>query len=421
MTPRWHLQTPRHRCATALALAVPLGVAVALGPARAADPATPIAQQPPLSKPDAGPGRAQELEELRTEQKRAADTEAELTKEIDAIGTDRRQLNDDLISTAARIRALEERMSAAEQRFSTLSDTELRLGRVAQEPAERGGRNSGGAAAARPEPPAPHSGIARGRARQFARRHAAGRRLPAMQGEAERLASDLAELREVRGEMSAQREALTHDLAALTGDRQRLSLLIDERQKKLADTQNALEAAHQRATALARQADGLKDLIVKLEESRARGLEPTAPTAHGKDLRGKLAGLRDPGRLAPAIAFASAKGALPLPVTGVRLREFGAPDGLGGTEKGLWVASRPSAQVTSPCDGWVVFAGPFRSYGQLLILNAGDGYYVVLAGMERISVDVGQFVLAGEPVAVMGGGPQSAAAVTIGSNQPCST
>ena len=75
-------------------------------------------------------------------------------------------------------------------------------------------------------------------------------------------------------------------------------------------------------------------------------------------------------------------------------------------------------QVTAPADGWVVFAGPFRSYGQLLILNAGGGYHVLLAGMERISVDLGQFVLAGEPVAVMGNGSRIAAILATGSSQP---
>ena len=97
----------------------------------------------------------------------------------------------------------------------------------------------------------------------------------------------------------------------------------------------------------------------------------------------------------------------------MRIRDFGAADGLGGTEKGLSIATRAGAQVTAPCDGWVVYAGPFRNYGQLLILNAGGGYHVLLAGMERISVDLGQFVLTGEPVAVMGGGAQSAAALAM--------
>jgi septal ring factor EnvC (AmiA/AmiB activator) len=50
----------------------------------------------------------------------------------------------------------------------------------------------------------------------------------------------------------------------------------------------------------------------------------------------------------------------------------------------------------------VVYAGPFRSYGQVLILNAGDGYHVVLAGMERVNAALGQFVLGGEPIASMG-------------------
>jgi len=89
-------------------------------------------------------------------------------------------------------------------------------------------------------------------------------------------------------------------------------------------------------------------------------------------------------------------------VNGVRIREFGGADGVGGQEKGLSISARPGAQITAPCDGWVVYAGPFRNYGQLLILNAGDGYHVLLAGMDRISVDLGQFVVTGEPVAVMG-------------------
>src|SRR5262249_7121121 len=142
--------------------------------------------------------------------------------------------------------------------------------------------------------------------------------------------------------------------------------------------------------------------------ARAAGRAGDERKAEG---RPDLAALKDPGRLSPAIAFASAKGMLPLPVNGVRIREFGTPDGVGGTEKGLSIAARPGGQITAPCDGWVVYAGPFRNYGQLLILNAGGGYHVLLAGMERISVDLGQFVVTGEPVAVMGGGAQAAAAI----------
>jgi septal ring factor EnvC (AmiA/AmiB activator) len=112
------------------------------------------------------------------------------------------------------------------------------------------------------------------------------------------------------------------------------------------------------------------------------------------------------------------RGRVPIPVNGVKIKDFGAPDALGGAEKGLSNAIRAGAQVTAPADGWVVYAGPFRSYGQLLILNVGGGYHVLLAGMERISVDLGQFVLTGEPVAVMGSGSHIPAILATGSRQP---
>jgi len=188
--------------------------------------------------------------------------------------------------------------------------------------------------------------------------------------------------------------------------------LTEQRQKQQAESEQALDQERQRAAQLARQADDLKDLIAKLEQ----GVAPKDKAGEG---RPDFAALNDPGRMVPAIAFAAAKGRLPLPVNGARIKEFGAPDGLGGTEKGLTVAARPGAQITAPCDGWVVYAGPFRNYGQLLILNAGNGYHVLLAGMDRISVGLGQFVVTGEPLAVMGGGgSQLPAAPVANSAQP---
>jgi len=67
-----------------------------------------------------------------------------------------------------------------------------------------------------------------------------------------------------------------------------------------------------------------------------------------------------------------------------------------GTSQGVSIGTRDAPRF--PHRRWlVVYSGPFRSYGQLLIINAGDGYHVLLAGMERIDVQLGQFVLAGEP------------------------
>jgi len=231
--------------------------------------------------------------------------------------------------------------------------------------------------------------------------------LPEMRIQAEALASDLADLLRIRKEIADERERLVRDVASRTEDRQRIGLLIQERQKKQSDAERVLEAERQKSLMLARQVDDLKDLIGKVEQgldSASRAARAAARAAEAKDNRIDLAALNDPGRLTPAIAFASARGRLPLPVNGARIKDFGVPDSLGGTEKGVSIATRAAAQVTAPCDSWVVYAGPFRNYGQVLILNAGGGYHVVLAGIDRISVNVGQFVLTGEPVAVMGGG-----------------
>jgi len=241
--------------------------------------------------------------------------------------------------------------------------------------------------------------------------------LPEMRQQVAALASDLTGLVAVRKQIAAERERLNQEVASLGEERTRMSALVDERQKQQAEREKALDAERARAADLARQVDNLKDLIAKLEQGLDPATRAAREAARGEP-RPSLSTLNDPGRLAPAVTFASLRGHVPIPVNGVKLKEFGAPDGIGGVEKGLSIATRAGAQVTAPADGWVVYAGPFRSYGQLLILNVGGGYHVLLAGMDRISVDLGQFVLTGEPVAVMGNGSHIAAVLATGSSQP---
>jgi septal ring factor EnvC (AmiA/AmiB activator) len=75
---------------------------------------------------------------------------------------------------------------------------------------------------------------------------------------------------------------------------------------------------------------------------------------------------------------------------------------VGNVEKGITIETRSAAQVIAPYAGQVVFAGQFRGYGLLLIIEHGEGYHTLLAGMDRIDSTVGQRVVAGEPVGVMG-------------------
>ena len=120
----------------------------------------------------------------------------------------------------------------------------------------------------------------------------------------------------------------------------------------------------------------------------------------------------NPGRIKPAIPFALAHAKLPLPAQGHRALSFGEKTQYGGQSKGMVLETRNAAQVVAPCDGWVVYAGEFRSYGQLLIINAGDGYHMLLAGMSQIDVQSGQFVLTAEPIGTMSGGTKNSPAST---------
>ena len=385
--------------------------------AQVADP------QPATALPDALKQREQELEAAREQQRSAAELQQKLRAEVAALGQDRSQLNAQLIDIAAQVRAVEGRIDDAEERLRPLDAREQQIrGSLDSRRAEvvevlaalqRAGRRTPPALLVRPED-----------ALQSLRTAILlGSVVPELRARAETLTGELAELVNVRKAIGTERDRLTADRDKLRGDQTRLAALVDERQRKQSGIEKDMEAEGARAISLARQVDSLQGLIGKMEQdlkSAAKAAAAASQQGMPATIDGKpnLGGLRNPARLSPAVAFASTKGLLALPVNGVKIRAFGGSDGAGGVEKGISLATRPGAQVTTPCDGWVVYAGPFRSYGQLLILNAGGGYHVLIAGMGRISVNIGQFVLTGEPVATMGTTSQVASILATNASQP---
>ena len=424
---------PRFVLGSALAFVLPLGANLA---AFAQDSSTPATQVPSPSvvpapgtpaKPDLNVLKQhdQELDAARAQQRAALEAQTKLKLEIEAIGADRRTLNQQLIDTAAHVRDVEANIEATQARLKPLDEREHIFQTSLDErrtviveilaALQRIGRQPPPALMVRPED-----------ALQAVRTAIMlGAVVPEMRTQADALAGDLAELLRLRKNIDAENDKLSRDFTTLAHEQLRLNMLIDERQQKQTAVEQTLDAQRQHATDLAHQVENLKDLIAKLEQGLDATTRQTRLNARAIEedaTRPDLAALKDPGRLTPAVAFAANRGHLRLPVNGSRIREFGASDGAGGTQKGLSIVTHSGAEITAPCDGWVVYAGPFRSYGQLLILNAGGGYHVLLAGMERISVDLGQFVLTGEPVAIMGavlgGGPQVSTAVATGAKQP---
>jgi len=415
---------PRLVLGSALALALPFGanlVAFAQSPVTQVPLRSTLPSATAPSADDVIRQHDQELDSVRSQQRQSVDSQAKLRLQIEALSEDRRGLNQQLIESAAAVRDVEAKIDDAQSRLQSLDAREQVFQKSLDErrsaiieilaALQRVGQRPPPALLVRPEDAlkALRTAITLGAV------------VPDMRAEADAIAGDLAELSRVRKDIVSERATLSQNLDRLANEQLRLNMLIDARQKKQATTEQALDTERQHAIDLSHQVDNLKDLIAKLEASLTPATRAARDSARGIEAdstRPKLAALGDPGRLAPAIAFANARGHLRLPVNGVPIRAFGASDGVGGTQKGLSIATHAGAQITAPCDGWVVYAGPFRSYGQLLILNAGGGYHVLLAGMERISVDLGQFVLTGEPVAVMGGQAQLSAAVAIGSKKP---
>jgi len=420
---------PRLVLGSALAFVLPFAGDIAATSAAIAQTAAkpaPVGQPPAAPAPAANDAatlqqRDQELDAALARQRDSVETQTKLRNEIAAFSQDRRKFNQQLIDTAARVREVEANIEATRARLEPLDEQERlfrksldeRRGAIVEILAalQRVGRQPPPALMVRPED-----------ALQAVRTAITlGAVLPEMRAQADALADDLADLARVRKEIAGENDRLSGELDVLGREQLRMTLLIAERQNKQTAVEHALDAERQHTAALARRVDSIKDLIATLEaglDPATRAARTTARAITADATQPELAALSDPGRLAPAAAFAEMRGHLRLPVNGIRIRDFGGSDGSGGTQKGLSIVAPPGATITAPCDGWVVYAGPFRSYGQLLILNAGGGYHVLLAGMERISVDLGQFVLTGEPVAVMGGGLQAPAAVTPQPKQP---
>jgi len=273
---------------------------------------------------------------------------------------------------------------------------------------------------------------------------------PQLREQALALAGRLNELARVMDDIRTEGDKLKVESARLEDTRTRLAQLMESKRQSFAERQGELDRVRKEASEISRNVADLNELIVRLDKAVAAntGQKPQAvadqgvpaettsrlevaalPESKGPAPDGsivadsikkspsspvtvelapkgtQLASL-NPGRMKPQIPFHDAKGSILLPVQGRRVLAFGDKTQYGGQSKGLVLETRHGAQVTSPCDGWIVFAGEFRTFGQLLIINAGDGYHILLAGLSQIDVPLGQFVLSGEPVGVMTAAPK---------------
>ncbi|RST85240.1 hypothetical protein EJC49_16750 [Aquibium carbonis] len=333
---------------------------------------------------------------------------AELSIEIAAVRKDNAALTAALIQAAKTERKLADDVASIETRLEGLAEQEEFIRRSLQ--ARRGvlaevlgalqrmGLNPPPAILVRPE-----DALASVRSAIVL-----GAVVPELRAETAILLADIRELASLRGAIVDERERLLATIREQATEKQRLSLLLDEKRKLLSDNESTAALERRRTEELADKAGTLKELIAALEGEidAVRKAAEAARRAEEERARREAEAAGKPiperNRLEAGISFESLKKKVALPVSGRVVRRFGEPDSVGGRMMGDTVQTQSGSIVTSPADGTVLYAGAFRSYGQLLILDAGGGYHIVLAGMDRINVALGQSVLSGEPLGTMG-------------------
>ena len=218
--------------------------------------------------------------------------------------------------------------------------------------------------------------------------------LPRLSSDAEALRREIDTLEQVKLDIQAQSATLARTSDALATERARLTPVM--RRKAALQKQTEMESRRvaKEIGELVSQAQSLRELMSRLGTRNHSVLKlpsrrETAPTSV---LLARPVGIRP---------FPT-NGPVALPVQGRVEQRYGESTEFGNASRGITIATREQAQIVAPHDGRVAFAGSFRRYGQILIIEHGGGYHTVLAGMAQIDCVVGQWLLAGEPIGSMG-------------------
>ncbi len=315
-----------------------------------------------------------QLKNLEKEIKERDKKRVELEKQAEQIATQRRKLQLNMIFIAEQIRANEQRQIKINKKLEALLTTQADL--LAALNKDRVNLSQSLAALQRFEKSTPPALAVRPDDALEGIRGALAMAgiVPSLKQKVDEIHARLDELSAIRRQIVKRQEELDDALAKAESDRAKLDALVAEKQQ--AEVARRQEAAREQAAIkqLAAKAKNLKDLVTKLEKRRAK---------QHNQIKG----------------FSRTRGKLPLPVSGKLLsRPETIRKNTESGREGAYILTRAQTLVTAPYDAQVLYAGPFRDYGNMLILGVGKNYHLLFAGLSVISVDVGQVILAGEPV-----------------------
>jgi murein hydrolase activator len=243
-----------------------------------------------------------------------------------------------------------------------------------------------------------------------------GAAIPQIEAKAKALQAELASLTALRERIAQKRGQLVAENAGLAAEQAAVTAAIASKASLQEQAVRDAATTANRLRVLSGEAKDLRDLLDRLEDERRRDADllAHAKTRAPRDeadasASPNVAWSADPRRPKDIRPFSAAHGAMIVPVVGKLTTRFGENDQFGTASKGIVLTTRPGGQVVAPFDGRIEFAGPFRGYGQILIIEHGDGYHSLLAGLERIDGVVGQWLVSGEPVGIMPNGDREAA------------
>ncbi len=370
--------------------------------------------------------KRQELETLRRSIGQAARRRTTLAKEKEALRREAEVISARLVELAGRLQAREALIIRNEKRIRELEEKESSLMALLAMNRSAIAELLAALQKLRRDPPPPF--VTRPDDVLAAVRGALllSSAVPQVDARVARLLSSISRLRRVREGLKKEQEEKRRNIEQLRRTRQQIDELLKGKRALMRRIDARLEEERKRLDRLTDKARTLNEVMAALrrEERRRQELErrkqaERARRAKAEDTAGKNGQKKTAGKgktterqmaavPKPSRPFTSLKGRLPWPVQGERLLGYGEKLGLGGRSEGIYVSTRPGASVVAPADARVELARPFRSYGQLLILDPGRGYRILLAGLKKMTVETGQYVRAGEPVGEMGNRPAPA-------------
>lgn len=216
-----------------------------------------------------------------------------------------------------------------------------------------------------------------------------------LQERASELSASLSDIAKAREDIAQQQRALDASQTKLQKRRAQTTALVDRKASLQKSIETDEAEAREEVARLAAESETLRELIASLEAEVANIGPRVKPNKGGsatsrKSLTAKPVTLPKGTR-----AFADAKGKMIRPVTGKLLRNYGKG------EKGLTYAGQSKGEVLAPYAGRVEFSGPFKNYDQVVILNVGSNYFILLTGLGEIYAQTGDTVRIGEPIGAL--------------------